>query len=426
MKCDVKKDGDCRVKLSITIDADEAKPYYEKVVAGVMREVKIPGFREGKVPRKMVEEKFSADINRLTRRDLIGAFTPKAAEEKELKIVELVDVESDIFSPETGMTFTAVIDLMPEFKLPKYASLNVKRNAVAIDEAQIDEQIMAFRRHLGAFEDVTGDTALTGEDLVQIDYKGKVSGVDAESLGDDRVLLEGADHWMHMGYGELVPGISKDLIGMRIGDTQKCKVELPKDFRVAALAGKKVAYEVTVKGIRARQPAEMDEVLKRTQAESAEKLKENVRKNMEDHARHEEEERLRREVIDALLNKADFALPRGKATEFYNQELEQIAGSYQNLSKDELAAKRDEIIKRAKDSADQRLRLRYILLAIAKEEKLTAEKEDLAARIQAIAQMSNQKPEKIVEQVRRNNNWGMLEEDVLAGKALQKLVDAIN
>lgn len=425
MKTELKKDGDCRLKLIINAEAAETKSKYEEVVAQFIREVKLPGFRPGKAPRNVIESKYRGEINQTVRERLVDVFLPQAAKENNLKLVSVVNVSDDIFSPETGVNFVATVDVAPEFKLPKYTSLGVKRNGTEVTDAQVDERIRMYCKHLGAFEDAVAGYALTEDDLASIDYTASAKGVAAEELGEDKSLVEGKDFWMQMAYGELVPGMAKEMIGMKVGETREFSVALTKDFHVESLQGKKLKYEVKVNAIRARKPAPVSELLSRFQAESEEALKKTIRESMEEQAKQTEDNRVRSEIFDALAKKADFALPQSELNQSVQHELQEMMNSYRNVPKEELEKNRDEIVKNVKESAERRLRLRYILLGIADAEKAEASKAEITAELTRLADEMKMPYDKLLSRVYGSGSLGVIVDDIRVEKTVKKLVETV-
>lgn len=425
MKVELKKDGDCRVKLTITADAPETRKTYEDCVAAFIRQAKIKGFRPGKVPRNIVEQRFSADINRETRHRLVGEFATKAAKEQNLNVVSFVNVEDDIFSPETGISFTVTVDLRPEFKLPKYDGLKVKANPVEVTEEQVNERLITFRKHLGGFEDVGTDYAITEDDMACLDYSATAKGVDPEALPENaKRILSGKDFWMHPSYGEIVPGFTKELLGKKSGEELSFTIALPKDFPVEAVAGKKLAYKVTIKAVRMKKLADEETLVQRMGASSIDEAKANLTEAMKQEAQRADDQRVRQEICDALLKKADFALPQSVLERNINQELENVLSNYRELPREELEKHREQILENVRSNSTQSLRLRYIFLGIAEAEKLEVTQEELTNQIVSLAKRAEMKPEELYKRLIQTGNIENLREDMLAQKALDKLVAA--
>ncbi|MDY5955077.1 MAG: trigger factor [Kiritimatiellia bacterium] len=425
MKVELKKDGDCRVKLAITAEPAETRKTYEACVGAFIRQATIKGFRPGKAPRAIIEQRFGSDINRETRQRLVGELASKAAKEQNLDVASFVTVENDLFSPETGISFTLTVDLRPEFKLPKYDALKVKANPVEVTEDQVDERLLTFRKHLGGFEDAAPDYALGEDDMVSLDFQAKAKGLDPETLPPEaKRLVEGKDFWMNLAYGEPVPGFAKELLAKKAGETAEFTIAVPKDFPVEALAGKKLSYQATIKAIRAKKLADEATLVQRMGATSLDEAKKHLTEAMKQEAQRQEDNRVRQEICDALLKKADFPLPQSQVDQSVDQELETVLNNYRELPREELEKHREEILKNVRENVVKSLRLHYILLGVANAEKLEVSEDEVKNQVIAIAQRAEMKPADLYIKLLRNGRLESLKEDLKAQKAMEKLMAA--
>jgi len=426
MKVDLQKVSACRVKLIVSAEAVETRADYEAVVARYMNEAQIRGFRPGKAPRSVIEQRFRAEINGDARSRIVGNLYREAVKSQDLKLVNLVDVADDIFSPETGISFVLTVDVAPEFKLPKYAKLGVKPQDVAVSDEQVESRMAMYRKSLGSYADAEAGYALTLDDLVSMDYAGQCRGVDPTELGVHARLVEGVGFWTQLAQDELVPGLNAEIAGMKVDETRTFKISFPKDFHVEALAGKKLEYTVTVKAIRRNVPADDAAVLARFGETSIESLRVRTREALEARAKDEEENRRRREIFDALLKKADFDIPESELSEDIQRELQEMTRMYQGVPREEMEKNREAILAGAKKAAEDRLRLRYILLGIAESEKVSVSNDELAGEIRQIAEGAKLSVQETIKRLDSNGRMANVRNDVLVGKAVKLLMDSVS
>ena len=204
------------------------------------------------------------------------------------------------------MSFRVILDVAPQFKLPRYKRISLKRNKVAVEDKEVDDALGRMLDGFAKFEDVEGRPA-GADDLVVIDYKGTCEGGPVGALASDCAGLgDGEDFVALVGEPEFLPGITAGLKGMSIGDEKDIDVDFPDDFRVAAVAGKRAVYSVSLKGVREKVLPELDEeFLKRFEVGSETELRTKVESDLRKGAESQEEGRLKDEIAKFLLGKVD-------------------------------------------------------------------------------------------------------------------------
>src|SRR5574344_1884585 len=398
MKVDKKASEPCKVKIAVTTDAAEVQDTYKDVVKVFVREGQIPGFRPGKAPVEVVKQKFHDEIVR-----------------------EVQNACFRKFSPQTGFSFTAVVEVRPEFDLPKYKKLSIDFKDAKVTDDQVAERIESFRKAFAKFNDAKPEDTVTDGDFVQIDFKGTVDGKPVTDIAPDaKAVGEGTGFWTQIEEGRFLPEILDALKGMKVGQTKDgIKAKFDKDSAPEALKGKKAVYSVTVKAFRRRALPDDATFVKDAHAESMEKMRADMRAEMEKQATQQEEARRRDAALELLLKKADFDVPESQLrseTDAYLRRLAQEA-QYTGLTAEYFEQNRDKILADAEKTAKTQVRLSYILGAIAKEEKIEATDADLAKRIEAIAAQAKTTPAEVREALEKNGNLAGLKGQIVAEKA---------
>ena len=431
MKFETKESSPCVTALSVKAEADETKAPYQKVLNVFMREASIPGFRKGKVPLNIIKQKFQQEIAHECQQACFSEFYPKALKESGLDAVNLQNVTDVLFTPETGFSCTALVEVKPTFDLPKYKKLAIKAGDATVTDEQVTERVESFRKAFAKFEDAKEGDAIAEGDFVQFDYAGalddKAKTPLAEVAPDQKAVCGATGFWTQLEEGRFLPEILDALKGMKAGETKDdVKVKFPKDNAPEALKGKKCVYTVTVKGFRRRTLPDDATFAADAKAESLDALRAQIREQMEKDAAAAELENRKGQAIELLLKKADFAVPPSlvqRQIQSYLQDLAQRA-QYSGMSADYIEQNRDKILADAEANAVRQVRLSYILLGIAKAENIEATDADVNAGLEKMAAGSNGKTTAadLLKQLQEHDQVDLYKEQLRAEKAIDLIL----
>lgn len=431
MKFETKESSPCVMALSVKAEADETKAPYQKVLNVFMREASIPGFRKGKVPLNIIKQKFQQEIAHECQQACFSEFYPKALKESGLDAVNLQNVTDVLFTPETGFSCTALVEVKPTFDLPKYKKLAIKAGDATVTDEQVTERVESFRKAFAKFEDAKEGDAIAEGDFVQFDYAGalddKTKTPLAEVAPDQKAVCGATGFWTQLEEGRFLPEILDALKGMKAGETKDdVKVKFPKDNAPEALKGKKCVYTVTVKGFRRRTLPDDATFAADAKAESLDALRAQIREQMEKDAAAAELENRKGQAIELLLKKADFAVPPSlvqRQIQSYLQDLAQRA-QYSGMSADYIEQNRDKILADAEANAVRQVRLSYILLGIAKAENIEATDADVNAGLEKMAAGSNGKTTAadLLKQLQEHDQVDLYKEQLRAEKAIDLIL----
>ena len=431
MKFETKESSPCVMALSVKAEADETKAPYQKVLNVFMREASIPGFRKGKVPLNIIKQKFQQEIAHECQQACFSEFYPKALKESGLDAVNLQNVTDVLFTPETGFSCTALVEVKPTFDLPKYKKLAIKAGDATVTDEQVTERLESFRKAFAKFEDAKEGDAIAEGDFVQFDYAGalddKAKTPLAEVAPDQKAVCGATGFWTQLEEGRFLPEILDALKGMKVGETKDdVKVKFPKDNAPEALKGKKCVYTVTVKGFRRRTLPDDATFAADAKAESLDALRAQIREQMEKDAVAAELENRKGQAIELLLKKADFAVPPSlvqRQIQSYLQDLAQRA-QYSGMSADYIEQNRDKILADAEANAVRQVRLSYILLGIAKAENIEATDADVNAGLEKMAAGSNGKTTAadLLKQLQEHDQVDLYKEQLRAEKAIDLIL----
>ena len=431
MKFETKESSPCVMALSVKAEADETKAPYQKVLNVFMREASIPGFRKGKVPLNIIKQKFQQEIAHECQQACFSEFYPKALKESGLDAVNLQNVTDVLFTPETGFSCTALVEVKPTFDLPKYKKLAIKAGDATVTDEQVTERVESFRKAFAKFEDAKEGDAIAEGDFVQFDYAGalddKAKTPLAEVAPDQKAVCGATGFWTQLEEGRFLPEILDALKGMKAGETKDdVKVKFPKDNAPEALKGEKCVYTITVKGFRRRTLPDDATFAADAKTESLDALRAQIREQMEKDAAAAELENRKGQAIELLLKKADFAVPPSlvqRQIQSYLQDLAQRA-QYSGMSADYIEQNRDKILADAETNAVRQVRLSYILLGIAKAENIEATDADVNAGLEKMAAGSNGKTTAadLLKQLQEHDQVDLYKEQLRAEKAIDLIL----
>jgi trigger factor len=317
------------------------------------------------------------------------------------------------------------LDAAPEFTLPDYKGIAVKKKTVAVKDEDVTGMIDTLRDQQADFVPIEG-RALQNGDFAILTYSGICDGKPISELaGEAKTLGENKDFWMLIGPDSFLPGFCDQLVGAQPGEKRQAMVDFPADFPQKPLAGKKATYFVDVTGIREKKLPELnDEFAKKAGMDNLEKLTAEVRKSLEGQRGHEAMTEVRNQLVEHLINAVEFDLPESLIAQETRSIVYDLVreNSMRGISKEQLEQQKTEIYKFATEQAKTRLRSSFILDAIAEQEKIAVETSEINQRIAELAQRNRVTPERLRAQLEERNGLDDLTEQIRVGKTVDFLL----
>ena len=384
MKTSSKKLDKCQVRLSVALDEGEMNSVVREVENVFMREAQMPGFRKGKVPIALIRKEFAGGLKQETERRMIRRHYPDAVKAEKLDEIALADVQ-DVVVGASGGSFVAIVEVKPEFKLPAYKGLKIESRDVTVKDGDVEAQIDRLRMNYATFEDAKEGESVSDGDFVQIDYSGTVGKKPILEIAPEAKMVAGAQgFWTQVEEGRFLPEILEALKGMKVGESKEdVKVKFDKDAAPEGLKGEKAVYTISLKAFRRRIPAPDATLVEKLGVASIEELEKKTRESMEKMAVEQESIRRENEAVELLMKKVDFDVPASQvmhAMDAYLNELAQRA-QYSGLDASYFEQNRDKIRKDAEEAATRRVRLWYVLDAIAKAENIDAKDDERGKKV---------------------------------------------
>ncbi|MGA0367983.1 MAG: trigger factor [Kiritimatiellia bacterium] len=427
MNIELEEISPCRRKLSIQVPAEDISSEMDDAVSVYAQSVSIPGFRPGKAPKQMVKARYKKEILGRLRDHLLPKSYHQALEEHKLNVVNIIDMDEDIQVVEgQPLAYTITVDVLPEISVPEYKGLKLTKETESLQESEIEERIEGLREQRADFEDVT-DRPLAHGDMAQIDFTSTLDGQPLEEVEPEaKGLGEGKDFWMQASDEAFIPELGLGLAGLSIGDKENIPVTFPESFVVEGLRGKKVDFEVEVKGIRARILPELNEEFYTSLGVKDEAdFRKQITDSLEAEKDRAAEGKLRHSIEEILLQGSSFDLPESMVSSATQQQIQQMANNLQRsgLSEEQLLAQKDDLLANAKTSAERQVKLRLILQQIARQEELNVSDSEFKRELTMMAYAYSMQPDELERRLKENNQLEDLRGDIICRKVIQLIQD---
>lgn len=424
LKTTVTELPESRVRVQAEVPADEVELRVQEAARDLGRQMRIPGFRKGKVPPPVVirrlgretvlDEALRSSMGRWYADAIDGAGIVPVGEPE-------LDVSGDLPGQGQPLEFSIEIGVRPEAKLGEYKGLEVGRREAHADEQQIDQEIERLRERLATLETV--ERPAEASHHVVIDYVGTIDGKPFEGG-------EGRDQLLELGTGRLLPGFDEALTGASAGEQRSVPVKFPDDYP-GELAGREATFEVTVTEVKAKRLPELDDEFASAAAgfDNLAELREDIAKRLSEADAAAVEREFEQAVLDAAVAEATIEVPpkliHARAHELLSETFQALAR--QGISKEaylRISGKDEEALAReAEPEAEAILKREAVLAAVVQAEGIEPTDEQLLDAIRPVAERDGRKPEKVLGQLRERGRLGPLEEEVASRLALKLLVD---
>lgn len=428
MKTDVQDINETRKTIAVTVPSDEVSKQEAKLIKDFQRQAKIPGFRPGKAPENMVRTRFSKDIAQELKQRVVSQAHEEGVVGSDFEIFTIVELDEGEIKAGADATITFTVDVIPEFDLPAYEGLKVTNSPTEAEDAEVTKMVDQILSQRAEFN--VAEKAAEKGDYVQCAYEGKVGDElvadlvpDSPMYGTQKVTWEEAGSEDAPGVRAIIDG----LIGMKAGDTKEVTMEFPEDFKPEALAGKTAVYSLEAKEVREKVMPEMNEALfESLQVKDEAELRERIKENIENQKKQHNANAERQQITEELLKAVDFPIPESGVESETDAVLRDFMqrNMQQGVSAEEFEKHKDSLHEGASKAAHDRLKSRLILTKIAEKEKVKVENEDFSRMIMMEAQQTGQKPEKLVKELRKDQNRvNQMRRDIILGKTMDLLVE---
>ena len=378
----------CRRELDLEIPAEEVSKATEKVAKELARVARVPGFRPGKAPVSLIKRRFADDIKGEVLQTLVPEHVEKAVAEQKLTPVSQPQVDKLDFQEGQPLKFRACFEVLPEFALGNYKSLEIEMPEMNITDEGVGNTLAEMQQRAATFTPVEGRPVQDG-DFVQVKLLGTPDG-GGDPLQADSVLC-------HVGAEETMQSFNENLRGANIGDHKNFDVEYPADYPDAKLADKKFHYAVDVLGIKTKTLPELNDEFAKDVSDSSslDDLKKKVREGLEHERDHRKTDLQREKVIAELVKLHEFPVPESLVEHQMDVRLERVVRSLAQQGVDPRAVNVDwvSLRRRQEERAHDDVKAELVIDRIASEEKIDVTEEELQHELEHMAGHSGESAE---------------------------------
>ncbi len=409
------------MELEIPITPEELAAAEERAFRKLAKNVKLPGFRAGKVPRKIFEQTYGTNsITSQAMEDIVPEVYAKAVREHALDPVDRPKME--LLPVEEGQPpkLKALVDVRPDIDLGQYKGIEVEREAVDISDEDVERSIQSLAKERGTLVPVERPAQLG--DVVTIDYEGTIDGVPFDGGSAQAQMTE-------LEEDQFIPGFASGIAGMSAGDTKQVEAIFPQDYPQEELAGKTAVFSVNLHDVKALElPAVDDEFAKSiSENETLDALRADVRKRLETISESRARRGVGNAVMEKLLATRDFPLPDVLVEREIEHMISDAAGSAARAgvsfedSLKEAGKTEDDLRSEYRADAQTRVKGTLLIEAIAKAENINATPADVAEELAALARQYGQPMDRIRKAL--GNNVLSLMDGIVRNKTLDFLID---
>jgi trigger factor len=413
----------CKKLVRVEIDAKRVDEIFDSITKDFQRQASLPGFRPGKAPRDMVLRKYEKDIEDEAKRKLISESYRKAMEEQKLEVIGYPDIEEIQFGRGQALQFAATVETAPDFQLPEYKGIPVKKEIRSVSDDDVERALDTLRQQQVDFKTVERP-AQTG-DMAVVNYTGTTDGKPVtDTAPTAKGLTEQKNFWVELQSNSFIPGFADQLLGAKAGDKRTVNVDFPADFVTPQLQGKKGVYEVEVVEVKEKVLPAVDEAFAKSfGAESIEKLREGVRRDLENELTYSVNKNVRNQLIRSLLDTINFELPESTVAQETRNVVYNLVRENQKrgISRDLIEQQKDEIYSAAAKDAKERVKAAFLLQKIAEKEGIKVSQEDLSRRVSQLAGMYQIPPEKFVKDLQKKNGLAEIYDQLVNEKVVDYL-----
>ncbi|KJR97927.1 MAG: trigger factor [Peptococcaceae bacterium BRH_c4a] len=423
MKATAEKVEKNTVVLEVEVEPEKFSEAMNQAYRKIVKKVSIPGFRKGKAPRIILERYLGKQA---LYDEAVEIIIPDAyiSAVEDTGIEPVAQPELEVIQLEEGkpVVFKAKVVVKPEVNLGQYTDLEIVNPGSEVADEEIQQEVERLRNRHAKLINLEEGTVEVG-DLAAIDFEGKTDGIPFEGG-------TAGDYSLEIGSGSFIPGFEDQIVGMNINETRDINVTFPQDYGKEDLAGKEAVFTVTVKSIRRKELASLDDEFAKDVSEfdTLEELRADLANKLKQAAEEKAKAQIHRDVVSRVVENAQVEVPR----EMIDSRMEEmIRNMNQRLSGQGISLEKyltytnsnmDDLKERVRPDAEQSVLQSLVIDAVAKAENLTVGDEEISEEINRMGVEMKQDPEVVRKILEGQNQLEFIKESLLRDKAVQYLV----
>ena len=424
MNVKVERKEKSQVVLEFTMSKDEFNKALDKAFIKNAKHFKVPGFRNGKVPRNIVEKTYGEGVlYESVIEDTVDDEYKKAIEENNIEVVSRPELNIIQIGKDKDFIYTVTFYEKPEATVKKYKGLEVKKVSTRVTKKDVEEELESVRDKNATVVSVD-DRALKQKDISTIDFEGFVDGVAFEGG-------KGENFELTIGSGQFIEGFEDQLVGMKIGEEKEINVKFPDEYHAENLAGKDATFKVKLISIKEKILPELDDEFAKdvSDFETLEEYKKDLEKQVKERKEHQAKHQIEAEAIDKLVENVEVEIPAPMIENEIDQMIQQFEQNlvYQGMNINQYLeytnTKMDDFRKSLEPNAIKDIKLRLALEYISKEEKIEATDEEIDEKIKELSKQYGSTDSESLLQNESARNY--MKEQIKQDKTMSVVTDSV-
>ncbi len=394
---DIKSDGLSR-EMEITVPANDIKELVETRLTEVGKTVKIQGFRPGKVPMKILQERYGRSVMGEVLERAVNDATAKVIKDKKLRPAMQPKIEVKEFDEGKDLVYSMNVDILPDFDVMKLDGLKIEKPIAKIEDKDIDEALTRITAHHKGSKKISSDRKTKSGDIVMIDFDGRTKDDDVHHDG-----MKAEGHKLELGSNQFIPGFEDQLVGQKAGEKIEVNVSFPEQYGAAELAGRDAIFDVTIHEIHEATEAEVnDDFAKELGFDDEKALRDAVKHQLESDYANQTRLKMKRQLLDILDEKHTFEVPPAMVEAEEEGITKQIEQERQmNPDAEEIS---DEEREELSVIAERRVRLGLVIAEIGQQNKITVNDQELQRAVISEAQKYPGQEKEVFDFYQKNKN----------------------
>lgn len=421
-----KKLENAKMELQVEVPQDKVEEEYKKVFKSIQQKAKIDGFRQGKVPINIIEQRFHDIADNEAAENLLKAAYFDVLNEKGYTPIGPPEFDFDSIDRNKPFTCTITFEVPPTVELHDYKGLSAEQQNAKVTDQDIQREVEELRDKHATISKKEDDGVVEKGDQVAVQMK-RIDNVDKEEVDS----VEYRPFTLVVGKSKEDYAIDKDLPGMKVGDEKEIKVKYPKDYSVDELKGQKVTYLVKIDEINKRDLPELDDEFAKDlgEYETLDEMKSKIRENLEKYVEEKSKADVKSKLLREIVENSTFDIPEtmiSKEMESIFQRVQQRVGYFaQDINEFASVLNMDvnELSEKIREEAVNSIKTTLVLAEIAKKEELQASEEEYKKVIQQIAEKNERPVEEIEELVKEKGSRENIENELVLDSALDYIYD---
>lgn len=420
---DIQNTGTCQRHVRVTIPREDVDRYLGNVYGDLEKEAQVPGFRPGKVPRRIIERKFRRDAADQVKSSIIVDALTQLAEDHKLAAIGEPDMDVEAIDvPDQGpMEFEFDIEVRPEFDLPDWKGLKIKRPVRDITDEDVNQQVEQLRARAGHYHDKDGPAE--AEDVISADVRVS-QGDEVLSEKDDRQLRLLPKLAFHDG---TIENFGEKMAGVSAGEARELTMTVSEGAKQEKLRGQEVTVRFVVKKVSSLHKQDLnEEFFERLGVDDEEKLREAIKSNLERQLSYRQNQLAREQVLAKLTETVDLDLPPDLLQRQSQRELQRAVLELRSAGFNDQQIRAEEALLRqnSQQSTAKGLKQHFVLERIAEDEGIDANEQDINMEIAMIAYQRGENPRKVRADLEKSQQDDALRNQIVERKVLGKIIES--